>query len=279
DVEEPLDATVPAIAQLPQRLLRMAIETNLTTLPEQPPAWLADAGVLASGRPGQMAWTALREQGNTTLQHAVEMKLFEAGWPKPWPIIETAVDTWRVAGRLPDAVADENGAPWILALQPTKALKTLDYGKRIPLFLQWALLRLDPDLADAPVRIAWLLAEPPGDNAPWQAWEDTWQQADAGFRKTMHAQLSAGVVELLAMFLHAQQQPSVYFPKSASARNPNEAWVGGFLTGERDYGPGYARLLAGDLTFDDAAGHAAMQAVIERIESALALPLASEASA
>jgi exodeoxyribonuclease V gamma subunit len=280
DIEEPLDATVPAIARLPQRLLRMAVEKNLTTLPDQPPAWLADAGMLASGRPGQLAWAALRDEGNTTLQHAKDMRLFEAGWPKPWPIIETAVDTWRVAGRLPDAVADAKGAPWILVLQPNKALKALDYGKRIPLFLQWALLRLAPDLADVPVRIAWLLAEPPGDDAPWQAWEQAWQHADGSVRVALRAQLTASVAELLALFAQAQQQPSAYFPKTASARNPNEAWVGGFnFAGERDYGLGYARLLAGDLTFADAAGQAALQAVSERIEGALALPLPQEAAA
>ena len=279
DIEEPLDPTVPAIARLPQRLLRMAIEKKLTTLPEQPPAWLADAGVLASGRPGQLAWSELREQGNTTLRHATDMTLFEAGWPKPWPIIEAAVDTWRVAGKLPDAVVDATGAPWILALQPNKALKALDYGKRIPLFLQWALLRLDPELADVPVRIAWLLAEPPGGDAPWQAWEHAWQQAEVALRETLHAQLTASVAELLAMFAQAQHQPSVYFPKTASARNPAEAWVGGFFAGERDYGPGYARLLAGDLTFADAAVQGALQTVIERIEGALALPLPQEAAA
>ena len=280
DIEEPLDATVPAIARLPQRLLRMAIEKKLTTLPEQPPAWLADAGVLASGRPGQLAWMALREQGNTTLGRVTEISLFGTGWPKPWPAIETTVNTWPLAGRLPDAVADSGGAPWILALQPNKTLKSLDYGKRIPLFLQWALLRLDPDLADVPVRIAWLLAEPPGDDAPWQAWEHLWQHADGSVRVAMRAQLTASVAELLAMFAQAQQQPSAYFPKTASARNPNEAWVGGFnFAGERDYGPGYARLLAGDLTFVDAAAHASLQAVIERIEGALALPLPRDAAA
>jgi exodeoxyribonuclease V gamma subunit len=273
-VDEPLDATVPALARLPQRLLRTAIERRLTALPEQPPPWLADAGLLASGRPGHLAWTALREQGNTALQHAMAMPLFDSGWPTPWPGIEAAVGECRLAGRLPDAVADAEGAPWILALQPNKALKDLDYGKRIPLFLQWALLRLDPGLADVPVRIAWLLAEPPGDGSPWQAWEQAWQQADDARRIAMRTQLAASVAGLLAMFMQAQQQPSAYFPKTASARNPNEAWVGGFNnSGERDYAPGYARLLAGQLTFADAAEQAALRTVVERIEAALALPL------
>lgn len=273
EVEEPLDATVPALSRIPQRLLRMAIEQRLTAMPEQPPAWLADAGLLASGRPGDKAWARLREQGNMTLQHATAVPLFKEGWPKPWPAIEAAVAGWQLAGRLPDAVVDVEGVPWILALQPNKALKDLDYGKRIPIFLQWALLRLDPGLADVPVQIAWLLAEPAGDAAPWQSWEQAWQQADGSSRATMHAQLVASVSGLLEMFANAQQQPTAYFPRTASARNPGSAWMGGFnATGERDYAPGYARLLAGELTFADAAGQAALQAVVERIEAALVLP-------
>ncbi len=243
---------------------------------------MTDSGLLASGRPGMSAWLDLREQGNATLQQAIalEWRLFKDGWPKPWPVVEASIHGWRLAGRLPDAVIGPDGAPCILALLPGKKLKDVDYGKRIPLFLQWALLRLAPELADVPVRIAWLLAEPPGDDAPWQDWERAWQHADGVHRATMRAQLVASVLGLLAMFAQAQQQPSAYFPKTASASKPNEAWMGGFnRTGERDYAPGYARLLAGELSFDDAAGQAALQDVVERIEAALALPLPQQAGA
>ena len=274
EVEELLDATLPAIARLPQRLLRMAIEKELTTMPEHPPAWLADSGLLASGRPGKAAWTALQEQTSASLEQAATMPLFNKGWPKPWPAIEAMVGEWQLAGRLPDALVGPEGAPCVLALQPGKKLKDLDYGKRIPLFLQWALLRLDPALADRPVDIAWLLKEPTGDDAPWQAWEQAWQQADATLRESMRPQLTASVTDLLALFVQAQQQPSAYFPKAASARDYNDAWMGVFnRTGERDYAPGYARLLGGEITFADAAEQAALRAVVERIEAALALPL------
>ena len=278
DTEEPLDATVPAIARLPQRLLRMAIEKNLMTMPEHPPAWLAGAGVLASGRPGVAAWLDLREKSNVTLQQTAAMRLFDDGWPKPWPIVEASLDGWRLAGRLPDAVIGPDGAPCVLALHPGKILKALDYGKRIPLFLQWALLRLDPALADRPVAIAWLLKEPAGDDAPWHAWEQAWQQADATHRESMRAQLAASVIDLLAMFVQAQAHPSAYFPKTASAGHPENEWVGGFnKTGERDYAPGYARLLAGEVTFSNVSELANLQAVADRIEAALALPLGDAA--
>ncbi len=227
-VEEPLDATVPARARLPQRLLRMAVEKKLTALPNHPPAWLAEAGLLASGRPGVAAWQGLRETTNATLQHALALDLFKVGWPKPWPSVEACINGWRLAGRLPDAVIGPDGAPCVLALQPGKTLKELDYGKRIPLFLQWALLRLTHDFADVPVRIAWLLAEPPGDDAPWQAWEQAWQRADVRHRDAMRTQLTASVIDVLALFEQAQAQPSAYFPKTASARNP-ERGVGGWF--------------------------------------------------
>ncbi|MEO5962271.1 MAG: exodeoxyribonuclease V subunit gamma [Thermomonas sp.] len=280
DIEEPLDATVPPMARLPQRLLRMAIEKNLTTLPEYPPAWLAEAGLLASGRPGQQAWREkLRDPGNTILQSALELQLFKQGWPKPWPIVEASINGWHLTGRLPDAVIGPNGAPGLLALYPGKKMKELDYGKRIPLLLQWALLRLDPALADRPVEIVWLLKEPPGEDAPWQAWEQAWQQAAPTHRESMRAQLTTSVTDLLALFQQAQEQPSAYFPKAASAGgNSEKEWVGGFnKKGERDYAPGYARLLAGELTFADGAEQLALQAVVDRIEAALALPLGDAA--
>jgi exodeoxyribonuclease V gamma subunit len=275
DLEEPLDATVPAIARLPQRLLRKAIEQRWTAMPESPPAWLADAGLLASGRPGEAAWSELRDASDAVLGQARTMHLFDHGWPGPWPPVDAKVGAWRLAGRLPDAVVGPDGAPWVLALMPGKTLKDLDYGKRIPLFLQWALLRLEERLADTPVALAWLLAEPPGADAPWLAWEQAWQQAGAARRVSMRAQLVAAVANLLEMFAQAQAQPTAYFPKTACAGNPVSAWLGGFSqTGERDYGPGYARLLAGGITFADAAGQAALQAVAGRIDAALALPLA-----
>ncbi len=274
DVEEPLDATVPSMARLPQRLLRMAIEKRLTTMPEHPPAWLAGTGLLASGRPGEAAWLDLREKSNATLQQAAVLPVFKDGWPKPWPILEASINGWQLAGRLPDVVIGPDGAPCVLALHPGKKIKELDYGKRIPLFLQWALLRLDPALVDRALDIAWLLKEPPGDDVPWQAWEQAWQQADASHRASMRAQLIASVIDLLALFMQAQEQPSAYFPKTASSREPTKAWLSGFLNvGERDYAPGYARLLAGEVTFADDAEQAALQAVVDRIEAALALPL------
>lgn len=278
DVEEPLDAKAPAIARLPQRLLRMAIEKKLPTMPEHPPAWLADAGLLASGRPGVAAWLELREKTNVTLQQANALGLFKDGWPKPWPIVEASINGWLLAGRLPDAVIGPDGAPCVLALQPGKTLKELDYGKRIPLFLQWALLRLDPALEDRAVSVVWLLKEPPGDDAPWQAWELAWRQADTSHRESMRAQLTASVIDLLSMFVQAQAQPSAYFPKTAFARDPAKTWLSGFShKGERDYAPGYARLLAGEVTFAGDAEQAALQAVAARIEAALALPLGDAA--
>ncbi|MEO6234762.1 MAG: hypothetical protein ABIO75_06095, partial [Thermomonas sp.] len=67
---------------------------------------------------------------------------------------------------------------------------------------------------------------------------------------------------------------TTYFPKTASARDPAKAWLSGFSsTGERDYAPGYTRLLAGEITFANATEQTALQAVVDRIEAALALPL------
>ena len=82
---------------------------------------------------------------------------------------------------------------------------------------------------------------------------------DAAARAMLDA-LAARVAALLAIWQQAQQRPGRYFPRTSWAAldekddAARQAWEGGsFATGERDYAPGYARLLAGEANF--AAGH------------------------
>jgi exodeoxyribonuclease V gamma subunit len=77
----------------------------------------------------------------------------------------------------------------------------------------------------------------------------------------------------------AHAQPALYFPKTAwvwaTAEKRGQAraeWEGSdFKTGERDYAPGYARLLARDLDFLDlqSAAHAHFVAAVELVSDVL----------
>jgi len=159
----------------------------------------------------------------------------------------------------------------------------LHFGERVSIFLDWALLRLQTartmrlDVPLAPVQVTLLTA---GNERPWQAgllrWDAGLLRADAAQRKTMLDDLQSRVAKLIRWWHEAQRRPHCYFARTswkavssatrniaasadssapesgeqASPRAIHEAWAGFQERGERDHGPGYNRLLAGDVTFE-----------------------------
>jgi len=86
--------------------------------------------------------------------------------------------------------------------------------------------------------------------------------------------LAQRVAGLLTIWQQAQQQPGHYFPRTSWAAldekddAARQAWegVGTFATGERDYAPGYARLLAGEMSFEAGhPAHVALQSLARRL--------------
>ena len=273
---EPLDAAPSRRDQLPQRLFRDAIRLSQSRLPERMPAWLEQSGLLASGVMGQRAWAGLREQIDPLLGQASGLALFANGWPRPLPVAgtERRIGERRLAVAYPDAWLHA-GAPWVLALLPAKKLKDIDLGQRIRLFLQWALLRLDPAYADGALPLSLLAADGLVEDA-YATWNLCWSDADAAARGEMHQHLQARVERLLALYLQAQRAPLAYFPKSSTAaglgRSIDAAWAGGYhQTGERDYAPGYAQVLAGQAPFDDPAQRGALIEIAQELERFLDL--------
>jgi len=166
-----------------------------------------------------------------------------------------------------------------------KSENDLHFGERVSIFLDWALLRLQTARSDAPlasVRIALLTA---GNEKPWQAgfvrWDDDLLLADAAKRQAMLDDLQSRVAKLIHWWHEAQRRPNRYFARTSwkavlaskkyvpsgvdasqigtadsmdaglvDLQAIQQAWSGFRNSGERDYGAGYNRLLAGDVAFD-----------------------------
>ena len=135
----------------------------------------------------------------------------------------------------------------------------LDFRQRIGLFIEWALLRLDDSRGERPARLCLACA---GAKRDWQdainSWDARFVAAARGRDEValaaMATDLCARLLELLDHWRAAQADPRWYFPKTswAAATRPEgvaAAWQGSGGqfggVGERDYAPGYARLLAG----------------------------------
>jgi exodeoxyribonuclease V gamma subunit len=149
----------------------------------------------------------------------------------------------------------------------------------VPMFLDWAALRIASARDETPLPAVRLTALVKGDS-PWldgiAAWDRRFVTAEARQRRDLLADIEARVAGLVGFWREAQGRPPWYFPKTAwavvkdavypkrAARGTSEeegtgasrsasaamnAWLPGFGTGERDYAPGYARVLGGDVEF------------------------------
>ncbi len=155
----------------------------------------------------------------------------------------------------------------------------LGFKDRVPAFLHWALLRLQrADAGDpAPVRLTVLAEGEPGFVDKVNAWDASYCASNAQARAGMDADLRRRIGILVELWRLGRAGLSRFYPKSgwaalhayekqkgkdladgtdkapeAMGNAARNAWQGGFgSTGERDYAPGYARLLEGDFVFGD----------------------------
>jgi exodeoxyribonuclease V gamma subunit len=228
--------------------------------------------MLPGGRLGLAAWTAERDAVNALLRTAQAHPLFAGALPQRQPYaLSLAVGEHAVEGVL-ERVFVTDDALWLFDAWPGKKAESLTFAQRVPLFLEWALLRLAADTA-TPVRVAVFTADEQTDvGAPFNAWDEALLAADPEMARAMREALAARVDALLAIWRQAQRQPLPYFPRTSWAAlddKPDaarQAWEGGFNAGERDYAPGYARLLAGEANFADGQPpHAELQALALRL--------------
>lgn len=137
DEGEPLAARVDARLRLPRQILQQALVQGERALPERVPTWLARSGMLPAGEAAQHAWLTMRGSAKAAL------RLLEGH-----PCLQAAAieaecrfgdgSGYFVSGAVP-ALRDAEGGYWVLRVETRK---TLDFGVRLPLWLDAAALAL-----------------------------------------------------------------------------------------------------------------------------------------
>ena len=281
---EPLEARVEAIDQVAKRLFNDAAARADQRLPDTPPDWLRLTGILPPGRAGDEAWTEELAKARQLVAAVAQHELFSGGLPRARPQwLEHAIDLGDaeaiVRGEL-RRIHERDGALWIMDCYPSRETESkLDFKQRIAFFLEWALLRLHAP-AKQPVRACVVIAGDYDDG--WQRCFEAWSAEFERPRSDKHAMLEdleRRVAGLLDFWRRAQHEPQWYFPATSwalVARGPDKAreqWAGSPRSkkAERDYAPGYARLLAGDHDFNAGADAKLLQDNAQRLRALIDL--------
>ncbi|MBI2398713.1 MAG: exodeoxyribonuclease V subunit gamma [Xanthomonadales bacterium] len=244
---EPLELKPDPRERLPRQLLLDALAQGASALPPAPPAWLRLSGRLPAGALGMQAYRAVAKSVDPLLQAAAEDPRLARGLPPRQPIaIDLALGARRIVGSVTRVHHDAQG--WLLFdAFPGKRLAALGFQQRIPVFIEWALLRLA--YPQQPLRVC-LLTTPDPKEA--RRFDELLNAFDIGSRQ---ADLGARLSRLVEFWQGAETDPLRYLPKTAWAAATSsdeqtfaamhEAWASDrYHIGERDYAPGYAALLA-----------------------------------
>ncbi|MEO9079578.1 MAG: exodeoxyribonuclease V subunit gamma, partial [Rhodanobacter sp.] len=246
---EPLETGLPRIEQVDRRILFDALGAGAHELPTRPPDWLARSGVLASGTVGDQTWRDLRDQLQPLLDGARRLFADHRAQSMPQAIDLDLGDDLHVTGTVERVFRGMDGYPLLFDIQPARAVGLKEL---LSYYIDWAALQLSQ-----PGIVHGDYLEPGGKKNPVQS---------AALLQPIHAQdasqLRHGLRRLIAAFRNTEQQPLLFFPKTAlgwATAKPDEriskataAWEGGFnQIGERDYAPGYAALLTRGLAMLD----------------------------
>ncbi|MBJ6981679.1 exodeoxyribonuclease V subunit gamma [Luteimonas sp. MC1572] len=257
--DEPLAAKLPSVERVPWRLALEALlgSPEARAIPTDPPDWLRLGGQLPAGRLGGAAWAGDKGARPQAVKMLDTVPPGLAG--RPLQRAPQAV-SWEgraisVAGEIGEVLTSlDESTLWVFDAH-AKPEDRLEFKQRIPLFLHWALVRLQaPDHVD--VRVCLLLNERVKN--PVRDWRDSlelWCAAfsnDADSRGELRIELGQRVQQLMDVYLAAQRDTVWYLPVTSWASRADgcaeaarNAWAGGErVTGEMDYSPGYAGLFA-----------------------------------
>ena len=304
---EPLQPGFAALDTVARRLFfNDALAAGVWAL-DAPPAWLRLGGIMPPGQPGVSAWQAEIAAVNTLLQQAQTLPGFAPRAPlaRSHPV-DVELGALRISGQVAQVFETQvDGAPQWQLLRvfvgtggKLRGESELGFKERVPVFLDWALLRLHTarTLGDAApaLRVRALVT---GEDTRWQsainAWDERFAHAASAQREVMLDELRQRVVALVRWWQSAQAAPRWYFPKAAWATlqstlypkprkagdddtpvaSVDQAWCNFNGGGERSYAPGYNQLLAGDVEF--AAGTpelAALHAFAAQLHACISLP-------
>lgn len=296
---EPLEPRIERLASVARRLFFDEVLAQWFEGPEwqdgqwqpaTPPAWVRLGGLLPVGRLGDLAWQdevsainamaeSVRDCGGLDRVSAGQASSFEIDLQLV-PLESPTAAALRLSGNVARVFPLQvDGRPGLQLLRVFPAssgdrsrLKSegdLHFGERVPMFLEWAALRLQHAPAQAPLSPMRLTCLVNG-ATPWcasiNAWDASLLAAPDELRGELLADLERRVLRLLGWWRQAQQSPELYFPRSSwkavaddeadgvdgkTLRALRAVWQGGdFSLGERDYGAGYNRLLGGEVAFD-----------------------------
>lgn len=285
---EPLDASISRIETVARRVffedaLPLGFEPDGTPRwkPDPAPDWLIHGGLLAAGKPGDDAWEkeatavmALLQAAAGALDPAaqatthtidLELNLEAAGRVRLSGVIDQVFEsefdgqrTLQIVRAFPDG---KNGL---------KAADKLNFGDHMGLFLHWAALRLalaESEVASEPAAVVRVVLLAEGDS-PLVARLADWDAvflAEPTQRPAMLAQLRQRLSAIVMLWHEAAEQPPMYFPATSQAaleawrseqKPPAKAANARFESaskqhpGERDYAPGWTRILARGRGFD-----------------------------
>ncbi|HEY7872138.1 MAG TPA: exodeoxyribonuclease V subunit gamma [Rudaea sp.] len=244
---EPLEAKADRRERIESRLLFDALAAGCDELPETAPDWISRTGRVAVGAVGAAAYAHARARAQTMLESA--RRALGNDLRREAQMIELECAGVRLFGNIGDVLRCGDGC---LRLFHARIGRSANYADLIPFYIDWACLRMagiapadavfletdkDATKASSPKSLAAILAQ-----------DDT--------------QLRAGLNGLIEMVLAAPAYPLWFPPRSAWSWNNADAatridktekeWQGGeYATGERDYAPGYAALLARDADWLD----------------------------
>ncbi len=287
--EEPVDPRFGALDSVPRKLFfndALPAWPDGQWPPERAPDWLRLGGIMPPGRPGVQAWEDSAAAVAKLLERLADLPAFEHGVPAPVSVvIDQPIGDVALVGQVAHVyrLSHEGREHWqMLRAFPgqggaLKAEKDLDFKDRVPMFMDWALLRLHTAGGGGrmpTVRLATLVDdEIPSWSGALNAWDEAFVEAAPEERSQLLSDLQRRLSRLLHWWQQAQGRPRWYFPKTAwkaiqptvsprsgaggqddrepAPANVESIWVathdGG--TGERDYAPGYSRLLAGGVDF------------------------------
>jgi exodeoxyribonuclease V gamma subunit len=280
--DEPLQAGIAALDTVARRLFfNDALAAGVWAL-DAPPAWLRLGGIMPPGQPGLGAWQDEVAAVNALLTQARELPGFAPRAPRARShALDVQLGAQRLTGQVPQVFETQvDGAPQWQLLRvfvgsggKLRSESELGFRERVPLFLDWALLRLHSarTLGDAApaLRVRALVT---GEDMRWQsalnAWDERFVRATPAQRGMMLNGLRQRVLTLVRWWQSAQATPHWYFPKAAWATLQStlypkprkgdddpplacvgQAWCNFNGGGERGYAPGYNQLLAGDVDF------------------------------
>lgn len=288
--DEPLDPALDAIERWPQRLLFELVlpADSLVVLAASARPWLDAAGVLPAGRAGDAAWTGLRTVVGAAFQAWQSLPRHGDEPPLAMESLRLTLGPQIIEGRIDGIAQLADGIALVrlyskdAAIRPEKALH---FGQRVPLFIEWALLRLaraSGEAAGQRVHVAALGAELDA-RRPWlttiAAWDADFVAASGPARAAMVDDLVARLCVLREVYSGAIDAPWAFFPRAAfeianGGDGQSELSGGGKREGELDYGAKPARVLGIDAGLADPSSprYRDLADTARRVAVAIALP-------